>query len=358
MSAIIVLKNITSEECIMKKFLLPESGNFYKANLHCHTTLSDGNFTPEQVKEHYKSLGYSIVAYTDHDVFLPHPELCDDSFLALNGFEVETNAAHEAGVSFDLVKTCHFCCIALDPETVIQPCWHRKHYLFGNAVNQRELVKFDESQPDYVRSHTSEGITDHMTKVREAGFFVTYNHPTWSIEDYSDYVGFHGMHAMEMFNGSCNAMGYEDYNPRVYDDMLRGGERIYCIGADDNHNSKRWQGTRRSDSGWAWTVIKADKLDYKTVTDAMLAGNFYASEGPEIKELWYEDGYVHIKCSDADRITYISGTRHRGTVLADADGTVNEAVFDVKPHDKYFRLTVTDKSGKHACTNAYFIDTL
>ena len=52
----------------MKKYLLPETGNFYKANLHCHTTYSDGRKTPEQVKARYKGLGYSIVAYTDHDI--------------------------------------------------------------------------------------------------------------------------------------------------------------------------------------------------------------------------------------------------------------------------------------------------
>jgi len=75
----------------MKKYLISETGNFYKANLHCHTTVSDGRMTPEEVKNAYKEKGYSIVAYTDHDVFIPHPELCDDDFLAMNGFEVETN---------------------------------------------------------------------------------------------------------------------------------------------------------------------------------------------------------------------------------------------------------------------------
>ena len=33
----------------MIKHLLPGSGNFYKANLHCHTTISDGRKTPEEV---------------------------------------------------------------------------------------------------------------------------------------------------------------------------------------------------------------------------------------------------------------------------------------------------------------------
>ena len=37
----------------MKKYLLPKDGTFYKANLHCHTTLSDGHLTPEEIKVYW-----------------------------------------------------------------------------------------------------------------------------------------------------------------------------------------------------------------------------------------------------------------------------------------------------------------
>ena len=47
-----------------KRFLLPEGGRFYKANLHCHSTLSDGALTIGELKEAYKSRGYSVLAYT------------------------------------------------------------------------------------------------------------------------------------------------------------------------------------------------------------------------------------------------------------------------------------------------------
>ena len=73
----------------MKQYLISEKGNFYKANLHCHTTVSDGKLTPEEVKALYKGAGYSVVAFTDHDVFIPHHDLTDESFLALSGFEGE-----------------------------------------------------------------------------------------------------------------------------------------------------------------------------------------------------------------------------------------------------------------------------
>ena len=49
-------------------------------------------------------------------------------------------------------------------------------------------------------------------------------------------------------------------------------------------------------------MIKADKLEYRTFTKALEDGQFYASTGPEIYELWVEDGRVHIKCSPADSV--------------------------------------------------------
>ena len=44
--------------------LIPETGTFYKANLHCHTIHSDGRLTPEEFKKAYMDEGYSVVAYT------------------------------------------------------------------------------------------------------------------------------------------------------------------------------------------------------------------------------------------------------------------------------------------------------
>ena len=340
----------------MKKYLLPQYGNFYKANLHCHTNISDGRKTPEEIKQIYKDLGYSVVAYTDHDVFIRHDELTDDSFLALGGFEMEVEDFSK-DLRWAKRKCCHMCFIALEKDNDIQPMWHREKYLFGNSKENAFRVKFDENEPDYVRFFSGEAISEMMNIGRNKGFFVTYNHPTWSLEDFSDYIKYRGMHAFEMFNGGCLAAGYDDYNPRVYDDILRSGNKIYCVGSDDNHNGAP-DDSRRFDSGWAFTVIKADKLEYRTITKALEDGNFYASEGPEIHELWYEDGKVYIKCSEADRVNCNCGSRLAKTELSENGVPVTEACFEVPNDCVFFRLTVIDKSGKHACTNAYFIEDL
>ena len=65
------------------KYLIDERKTQYKANLHCHTVLSDGRWTPEQVKEEYKKHGYSIVAITDHEHLVEHHDLTDENILFL-----------------------------------------------------------------------------------------------------------------------------------------------------------------------------------------------------------------------------------------------------------------------------------
>lgn len=338
----------------MKKYLLPQNGNFYKANLHCHTNVSDGKLSPKEIKEIYKEKGYSIVAFTDHDVLVPHPELNDDSFLALNGYEMEID---DVNPIWPQVKTCHICYIALKPDNLKQVCYHRSKYLFGGAPNFRDKIVFDENEPDYERVYTPECICDMMKKGRDGGFFVTYNHPVWSMETASDYMNYDGMHAMEMVNYSCKIAGFPEYNPIIYDEMLRAEKRIFCISTDDNHNYGKIDDPDY-DSFGGFTVIKADNLRYTTITDALLKGNFYASEGPEIKELWYEDGVIHVKSSPAKEISITTGARLTANFVAKENEFVNEAEWKILPDSRYVRVTITDINGKHANSNAYFIDEL
>ena len=334
----------------MKKFLLPENGNFYKANLHCHSTISDGRMTPEEIKEVYKEKGYSIVAYTDHELMIPHHELSDENFLAMTGYEVGVDKRINPG---EPQTTCHICFVALSPDIDKHPFYNKEknNYAWGNAAKLAPLyAKYDENEPDFIKTYSAECVSEMMRIGREKNFFVTYNHPTWSIQNAYDYLPYKGMHAMEIFNNSCLVNGYEDYNPRVYDDFLRSGTRLYCIGADDNHGT--------IDACGCYIKIKADKLEYNTIGKALLDGNFYASNGPEIYDLFVEDDKVVVTCSPAAKVTMMTGYRKAGIVRPDGDTPLTRAEFTLNPNQVYFRLTVTDKNGNHACTNAYFIDEL
>ena len=50
-----------------------------------------------------------------------------------------------------------------------------------------------------------------------------------------------------------------------------------------------------------------------------------------------------------------TGVRHAGVAYPGNGDFVNEAEFKIDPEWIYFRLTVTDASGKQAWTSAYFI---
>ena len=58
----------------------------YRANLHSHSTLSDGRLTPEQLVEAYREAGYSILAITDHEAPYDHTALSTPDLLLLTGY--------------------------------------------------------------------------------------------------------------------------------------------------------------------------------------------------------------------------------------------------------------------------------
>ena len=329
----------------MRRYLIPEEGQWYKANLHSHSTVSDGELTPEQMKELYLNHGYSIIAYTDHNRFVTHNELSDTNFLALNGVE---DSADESGKSRFRNKCCDICFIAGDPERTLHP------------MQFPDRIKGDGQYAAWKAEYSPIGINGMIKAGRDNGFFVTHNHPCWSLEEYRDYMGYRDMHAMEIFNWSSAVDGYNEYNPDIYDDQLRAGKQLFVIATDDNHN--RRPGTCHWDSFGGWTMIKAKSLSYRDVTAALFRGDFYASRGPVINALWMDtkDCSVHIECEKAVKVVLTRGGRRLRAVYAQEEGVeyLTEVKFSVDPDDIYFRVTVFDENGMTADTNAYFIDTL
>ena len=335
----------------MKKYLLPENGTFYKANLHTHTTLSDGQFSPEEIKEAYMQQGYSVIAYTDHDIFIPHHDLTDENFLALSGFEVAVNEENSyPSIRDGRHKTCHLCCIAKSKDEEIQPCWNPRYAYVKNAINQHHLVKYDESKPFYERDYSAKGINDMIARYKEAGFFVTYNHPTWSLEDYRIYSKYEGMDAMEIYNHEVAVLGYPSYIPTIYDDILKCGRKVYPVAADDCHRPQGRFG--------GFVMIKADKLKYEKITDALSDGNFYASTGPEIFNLYVEDGRIYVECSEAVSILFNTDRRSAKAKFAENGNLITCADFPLDENDGYIRITVRDVNGNYADTRAYYTDEL
>ncbi len=340
----------------MKKHLLPEGGQFYKANMHTHTKVSDGGFTPEEIKKLYMEKGYSIVAYTDHEVLVPQNHLTDENFLAINSVEVAKNDNWHGGFEFN--KTYHINFYAKDPGITHCPVLSPK----AIWLEQSKQYITEEMEKNPYKSHYSvAGINDMIKKANEAGFLVCLNHPVWSCQDYTDYMGLKGLWGIEVYNTGCFRGGMPDtVQPMV--DLLRTDERIMPVAADDVHGLGGAFG--------GWLMVKADKLEYVTVMKALERGEFYASTGPEIKELYLEDGKLHISTSEAASIQLMTNYRYTRAKNGRADAPVTEACFDIAAFFEknnahayprstpWLRLEVRDLAGNMAWTRAYFIDEL
>ena len=336
----------------MIKYLLGGKGQFYKANLHSHTTLSDGLLTPEEVKALYKEHGYSIVAFTDHDILIPHKDLKDDSFLPLNGLEFSlVSPAEEAGLP-GKHPTIHLCMIALDEDNITTPLYHREKYIKYHPETVRHLLTIDETLPDYERGFEIRDINEVIATARRNGFFVTYNHPGWSHDDPRRILSYEGLSALEIYNSLFVRLGFDDFNQYLYDAMLRAGQRVLPIAADDNHN-KYPLGHKLCNTFCAWTQIEAEKLEYRCITKALEEGSYYISTGPAIHSLRIEDDRIIVQCDPAERIIITHDTDRVQRRDAEAQ-SITTASFQLRPDRGWFRLTIYDKNGNFAMTRPYY----
>ncbi len=328
----------------MKQYIFPEGATFYKASLHCHTTLSDGTLTPEEIKAEYKKRGYSVVAYTDHEALIDHADLCDDDFIALNGYE--TCIKEEMVSTHGMLRVHHINFIKRKPNDTVQFCFYPENFTPGRC---RELIPFLRYAGEMCVYEYTNAFFKHLTdEAHKNGCLVHYNHPRWSLQSAEDIARLEGIDALEIFNTGCRYHG--DYNDAVYEELLRRGKRYAVVAGDDNHN----EGRSFDDSFGGFTMICAKEFTYEALTEALAVGDAYVSTGPKITEMYVEDGQLIVRTSPAaDILLHTEGRsllRKHGE-----DGYVNAAAFPLtgKHLGSYFRVEVIDKNGCRAYTRAY-----
>lgn len=326
--------------------LISEKGEFYKANMHCHTCISDGENSPEEIKAMYKAAGYSAVCFTDHEVLIAHKELCDSEFVALHGYEVaiKQDLTQHSGL---FMKVFHFNMIAKSQDTVRVPMFFADNP--SSPGNSREWMDkcavYDEKIDKTV--YDLKWINNYLGRISDGGYLITYNHPQWSLQSWDEYIRLEHLHAIEVINGHCTPMN--DNTSIHFEAMLRFGKHVIPVAGDDHHKT--------ADSLNAWTMIKAPELSYDALMKSYEDGECYASEGPEIYRLVLKNGKIVINTSAVSQINLLSEGRYVQVQKSTTDDC-NGAEFDYCPEKfgKYFRIELIDVNGKRAFTRAYFTD--
>lgn len=316
--------------------LLKKNGPYFKANMHCHTTLTDGKMTAAQVKDWYKSHGYSIVAFTDHSKYAAYPELQDEEFLPIAGFESAFTCLDPNNPPLKY-KLCHINFWAKNPETsVLIP---EEHTYEVGVMNR------------------------YIAAMKKNGWLCSLNHPGWSLQTTEEVNGLIGLDAFEVYNHGSHVLDNNGDGQAQYAVFLNSGKKAYAIAVDDNHAGFDEDGKICSadDTFGGYIMISMPKLTYENFVDAFENGRFYASTGPEIQDLYIDEekDVLVLNCSPVRRVL-VKGIHTLRALRLDAYGdTITHAEIPLEPirqKEPFFRLELVTSDMKRAYSQPYWFD--
>lgn len=280
------------------------SGKWYKANLHCHTTTSDGEASIAERIEQYREHGYDILAITDHETTndLSGCRGMGGKFLVLQGME------------------SHPAC----------PYGGDKYHMV--CLNVPQGFKLAEH-------HNAE---TRIAMVKHAGGEVIMGHPYWCGHNVNHLLAADGYIGIEVYNAGAGKIG-KAFSSVHWDGLLDAGRFVGGIASDDTHYGR--------DIFMGWTMIKAEELSAEAVMAALRNGCYYASCGPEIRNVVIKGAKIFVECSDVVEIHFMSKRSHGYSAYAAEGGTINQASCELGAFVRYVRVEVVDAKGLRAWTN-------
>lgn len=293
-------------------------GRFFRGNLHMHSTLSDGRLEPVEVCRRYRAEGYDFVALTDHFVGLyDYPVARTEAFRG-EGFTTLLGAELHSG-AMENGEIWHLLAVGLPEDFAPAEAPH-----FGPVDGQ-------ESGPEIAR------------RARESGAFVAVAHPHWGGLTLEDALSIEAAHAVEIYNHGCAVEAGRGDGWVMADLLLSAGRRLTAIATDDAHFAT-------PDAFGGWVMVKAEENAPGPLLEALKAGHFYATQGPELRDIRIEGKELVVECSAVERVIVQGAASaaqcEMGRSLTGA--RIKLAKFAESP---WLRVTVIDAAGRHAWSN-------
>jgi len=290
-----------------------------KGALHTHTTRSDGEMTPEQLLAEYKKLQYDFVALTDHRKY--NKESFGSSLIIVPGMELDVVFAGTRGNGRHVIHS-----VCLGPADG------------GDFAQDEHFPSFDIERP--------EDFQPTLDEMHRRGCLTMYCHPRWSHTPVHEYMGLRDNFAMELFNtGTALENDIDTDNSLDWETVMDSGNRLFGTAVDDCHSPDQ--------VGCGYVLVNAER-NVQSILDALAAGNFYASCGPEIFDFRIEGDQAVLCCGPADRVSFSCNLMPQTLVPADSAKPVNEARMTIPHYAKYVRAAVL-RDGKRAWTNPIWL---
>lgn len=284
--------------------IIDGSKRYYKGNLHAHTTVSDGKRTPEALMREYADHGYDFLALTDHRK-VGGEQRCGE-MLVLPGveydFTYETQVLHV---------------VAILPDKAA-----------GDGIDCRAM-----------------GHGEVIRLVNERGGVPIAAHPAWSLNTPDFLMSLDGIEISEVYNTLSNEPVNADRgdSSQVLDVVAANGKLFNFVATDDTHFCV-------GEQCQSYIMLQADELSVEGVIRALKAGRFYASQGPEFKDVEIVGDELIVRTTPVSMCTFSSNVYWVEGRCRTGEG-ITEQVYKLHPNDKFVRCTVTDAQGRKAWTS-------
>jgi len=293
------------------------AGRWYKGNLHTHTSNSDGVLSAQQMAYLYQRSGYDFLSITDHGRLTDVQGLSKPDFLVIPGEEVSVGTT-EVNTTFHLV-----------------------------AINIEEEIPVKEGD----RQESPQKVID---LIRAQGGEAILGHPYWSLLSIHDILPLEGYLGLEIYNTTCFYSVAKGHSLTHWDGLLTRGRRPLGFATDDAH--WHFSDHRPNDACGAWIMVKAHNLSLEDILKAVREGLFYASNGPEIRDLRILGNEIHMETSPVRAINFVANLSHGERFTAINSDALTNAMYKVQGKEKYVRIECVDAEGKMAWSNPIFLE--
>ena len=292
----------------MTQFRYDDAGNWYKGNTHIHSTRSDGGKTKAELSEMYAGRGYDFLFHADHWALSDVAADGDDyPLLWLDG--IELHGHDHSGAMYHVVCLGTFTGL------------------------EREM-----------------GLVAGLEAARAQGGLLIMAHPHWLDNTLEDALRY-GFHGVEVYNYVCRWLNGKGDGSVHWNAMLRQNPNALGFAVDDAHISQ-------AHPGWdgAWIMVNASSLDRQAIMDALWAGRFYSTCGPEFARISAMGRQIHVETTPVQYIRLV-GPASGGRRIGSFDGErFTEATFEVPEDWAYAYLEIEDDRGRRAWSNTLFLE--
>jgi hypothetical protein len=283
--------------------IIDGSKQYYKGNLHAHTTVSDGRQSPAESVETYRALGYDFLAVTDH--WQLNSEGYAGEMLVMRGCEYDFDIANQA---------LHI--VGVFPA---------------------------DADPRIIREDAPNRA---VSRINRAGGAAILAHPAWSMNTLDVMLSLEEVCGAEVFNAISGMPWGADraYSGTQLDIAANHGRLYGFLAGDDAHYYD-------GECGMGWNMVGADTLSAPDIIGALKRGDYYATQGPLIRHAEYdpEVGLYRVECTPASRIVFYSNLPwSRGRCLTGEGLTSGEYSIKREYGERYIRCEVIDEAGRRA----------